>query len=107
MRRYYDRLGIHPVPTSDVNTNSENAGITSPSSDFPQPHFVTNALNSHQIPSTSPRPREAGDLGITDLGLADLAFAMELDNEGQDEGGEKYYVPAKFGPKKGDSSQGR
>jgi len=106
MRRYYDRLGIrgNPAPTSDENPNSE-AGRTPPSSNFPQPHFVTNTLN--QTPSTTTSPREASDLDIADLGLADLAFAMELDNEGQDEVGEKYYVPAKFGPKKGDSSQGR
>jgi len=105
MIRYYRHLGIHPVPTSDVNHNSENAGRAPPSSNFPQLNSVTNALN--QTPSTTTSPREASDLDIADLGLADLAFAMELDNEGLDEGGEKYYVPAKFGPKKGDSSQGR
>ena len=104
MRRYYDRLGIHPVPTSDVNTNSE-AGRAPPSSNFPQLNSVTNALN--QSPSTTTSPREASDLDIADLGLADLAFAMELDNEGQDEVGEKYYVPAKFSPNKGNSSGGR
>jgi hypothetical protein len=99
MIRYYGRLGIHPVPTSDVDPNSV-AGRAPPSSNFPQLNSVTNALN--QTPSTTTSPREASDLG-----LADLAFAMELDNEGQDEGDEKYYVPAKFGPKKGNSSQGR
>ena len=52
-------------------------------------------------PATRAVPIEA-----VNLGLADLAFAMELDDEATNKGEEGYCV-LKFGPKKGDSSQGR
>ncbi len=98
MKRNYDHLGIEGnPPPKNSNLNPHSAAGRTPSLNN-LPLFVTNTLNSHQIPSTSPSPspspREAGDLS-----LADLAFAME------DEGQEGLFHVLKFSSKKDNPSK--
>jgi hypothetical protein len=99
---FFRKLGISPhKPTNakndtnvleTTNSQSEDRGLQSQSG-------PVMPSNPDLRPSSNPKT-------LKNLSLAEAAFAMELDDEVTNKGEERYCVP-KFGPKKGDSSQGR